>query len=184
MIQAKFAERRVQFEEIFWRIVNAEREIIEGPLLQAAAPLDPTFSSGSLDQDPTHRLSGGGEEVPSIVPVSKLLAIDKSDVGFMHQGCSLQCLTGSLSSHRLRRQFPQLVVDEWQELVGGQTVLLDGRQSLGHITHTSSNRANHCVPCAEDLALGNHTKKADVAGYPEVFDHVGLLANGLPYGRS
>ena len=56
------------------------------------------------------------------IPVLCLLDIDQPDIGLMHQRRRLQRLSGFLLSQFRRRQFPQFVVDQRQELLGGRGI--------------------------------------------------------------
>ena len=54
----------------------------------------------------------------------------------MNQSRGLEGLPGLLLGEFLRRQFPQLIIDKWQELLGGVRIaLLDGGQDAGNLIH-------------------------------------------------
>jgi hypothetical protein len=60
----------------------------------------------------------------------------------MDQGGGLKRLARLLLGQPLSRQFPKLVVNKGQELIGSLGVaLLDGRQNLGDFTHGDTGRA-------------------------------------------
>ena len=91
---------------------------------------------GLLDQNPPHRLGCSGEEMPTAVPVLSLFRIHEPEIGFMDQGRGLQRLAGILLRHLLRRQLPQFVVNERQQLFGSPRIpLLDVRQNPRDIAH-------------------------------------------------
>ena len=57
------------------------------------------------------------------------LGVDQADVGLVDQGGRLESLPRLLLGHLLCRQFPQLVVDQRQKLLGGMGIaFLDGGQ--------------------------------------------------------
>ena len=96
------------------------------------APLGP----GSLHQDATHGFSRGGEEVTSAVPAIRPLDVHESKVSFMHECGGLEGMTGRLGSHSGSRQFPQLVIDEREQVDGGLAVARRGRvEETGHVGH-------------------------------------------------
>ena len=83
-----------------------------------------------------HGLGSGGKEVSPAVPVLRLVHIHKPDVGFVDQGGGLEGLARLLVSNLLGRKPPQLVIDEWEELVGGVRVaLLEGAEDTGDLVH-------------------------------------------------
>ena len=55
---------------------------------------------------------------PRAVPVLGLLDIDEPEVRLVHQGGGLQRLAGLLVVQPGSGQFPQLLVDQWQQLLG------------------------------------------------------------------
>jgi hypothetical protein len=74
------------------------------------------------------------------VSVLDLLDIHESEVCLMHQGGGLERLARRLLGHLLRRQLPQLVVNEGQKLLGGLRVaLVDGGQDARDFTHRLSS---------------------------------------------
>src|SRR5438132_12880349 len=101
--------------------------------------LGPALAASIVDQNPTHRLCGGSEEVAAAVPGMPLLtlrALNESNVGFVDQRRRLERLARLFLGQLLRRQLAQLIVDERQELLSAVGVaLLDGGQDAGNIIH-------------------------------------------------
>jgi len=58
------------------------------------------------------------------VPVLGFFDVDQAKVGLVDQGGRLQRLVGRLLSHAGRRQFPQLVIHERQQLRGCRRIAL------------------------------------------------------------
>jgi hypothetical protein len=84
-----------------------------------------------IDQQSAHRLRSRSEEVSPAVPMVVGLAIDEADIDFMNKSRGLKRLAGSFLSHLLRRQSPQLVIDQRQQILGGVWVAqFDRRQDL------------------------------------------------------
>src|SRR5262245_61845510 len=76
----------------------------------------------------------------TVVPVLSFTLIDEAYIRFVNQRRSFQCLPRLLLAKLLRRQFPQLVIDERQEFFGGVGVaLLDGAKYLRDIAHEAEN---------------------------------------------
>jgi hypothetical protein len=97
--------------------------------------LESAPAAGILHEDLPHGL-GGGEEVAAAVPVLRLPGVHQPQVCLMHQGGGLERLPRLLLGQPLRRQLPQLVVDQRQELPGGVRVtLFDCGQDVGHLHH-------------------------------------------------
>src|SRR5262249_24553188 len=97
---------------------------------------------GAVDQDPSHRLGSGREEVAATVPVLGLLYVHEPDVRFMNQGRGLKRLPGLLLRQLLGRELTQLVVDQWQELLCGVRIaVLDGGQDVGDVAHGVGSRS-------------------------------------------
>src|SRR5438132_5682262 len=101
--------------------------------------LGPALAASIVDQNPTHRLCGGSEEVAAAVPGMPLLtlrALNESNVGFVDQRRRLERLARLFLGQLLRRQLAQLIVDERQELLSAVGVaLLDGGQDVRDIAH-------------------------------------------------
>jgi len=67
--------------------------------------------AGVLDENPPHRVGGGGEEMTAAVP-GEFGVGDQPGVGLMNQSGRLQRVSGPLFAHALLRDFPQLIVYE------------------------------------------------------------------------
>ena len=63
--------------------------------------------------------SAAATEMGPVLPALRPAA--HPDAGFMHQGSGLQCLTRVLLSHLLRCDPPQILVNQRQQLPGGNT---------------------------------------------------------------
>jgi hypothetical protein len=62
--------------------------------------------------------------MPAPVPLLNVLSLHKAKIGLVHQGGGLQGLTGRLSSHLVRGQGAQFIVNERQQFLGGVLVAL------------------------------------------------------------
>lgn len=72
-----------------------------------------------LDQNPSHRLGSGGEEVATTVPLLRVSRPDEPQVRLVDQGGRVERLTGLFVAQPLGRQATQLVVHERQQLARG-----------------------------------------------------------------
>ena len=82
----------------------------------APTVFEPLLAAGVLDQDPSHRLGGGGEEVPL---TGKRLAVPhQAKVGLMNKRRGRERLTGPFEGQPLRGELAELVVDQRQQCIG------------------------------------------------------------------
>ena len=81
---------------------------------------------GPLDQDPAHRQGRGPEEVSLVLP-RRTAVTDEAKVDLMHESGRLKGLARSLAFQALRRQLPQLLIDQRQQLIGSVTVARSDR---------------------------------------------------------
>jgi hypothetical protein len=88
-----------------------------------------------LNKDPTHRFSGGGEEMCACLP-GRLPVPPQSQPGFMDQSCGLERLPGLLLGHFLGGDPAQLPVNQRQEFVRRlHSPSLDCFQDVGQLAH-------------------------------------------------
>src|SRR6185295_18998455 len=76
------------------------------------------FAAGALDEDAAHGLGGRAEEVTAAVPGLVPVLSDESQVRLVDQGRGLQRVVRGLGRHASGGELPQLVLDEWEELLG------------------------------------------------------------------
>jgi hypothetical protein len=101
-------------------------------------PVTPAFlrflPSRSLDKQPTHSLSRGREEMAATVESGIAARPEEAEIGFVDQRSRLERLTRLLARHLGRRQFPKLVIDKRQKLIGRRRIaLLQGVQELRYV---------------------------------------------------
>jgi len=116
------------------RILNACDEIVGE---RHSYQLAPTFCRGSpaggFHEDATHRLGGGGEEVPAAV---ELLVADQTEICLMHEGGAIEGMAGGFCRHASRCQSPQLVINEREKISSGLPVTgRDRIEKAGHVGH-------------------------------------------------
>src|SRR5262245_47652207 len=98
-----------------------------------AAALEGPLLAGRLNQNAPHGFRRGGEEVPT--PVELLIA-NETEVGFVDERRGIEGVVGSFRSQTRRRQPPQLIVDEWEELPGCLAIAsVDGLQDTSDFRH-------------------------------------------------
>jgi hypothetical protein len=97
------------------------------------------LAAGILDENAAHGLGSGREEMAAAVPVLRLLHIHQPDIRLVNQSGCLESLPGFFLNDFLRRQPPQLVVNERQELFGSVRVaLVNGGQDIRDRAHHQS----------------------------------------------
>jgi hypothetical protein len=97
---------------------------------------DPPPPPGILDEDAAHGLRGGPEEVAPAVPRRRLVSTHEAQVRLMDQGGRLESVARPIGGQPGGGQFPQLVIDEGQEIRGGPAVLTAGGfQQAGDVGH-------------------------------------------------
>ena len=95
---------------------------------------DVTRILSSIEQDPPHRFSRGGEEVPAAVPVPDVLSVHQAEVRLVDQRRRLQRLPRLFMGQPLSRQLAQLFVDEWEQFGRGFAVTgLGGFEKAGYV---------------------------------------------------
>jgi len=104
---------------------------------------------------------------------------DQPQVGFVNQGRGLERLAGLLPRQLPGRQAAQLVVDQWQQLLGRLPVaLLDRGEDVGHVRHRHAHRRSPRSRPARARArrlgertTGRHDSRDDATpSYPEHTD--------------
>src|SRR6266545_269591 len=134
--QGQFVEGLVQRRQQLQSFRRIQSVFVEFQPDAAAAVLQAPLPPSRLDEDTAHGLGRGREEVPAAVPVLGLLHVNQTQVGLVDEGSGLQGLAGRLLGEFRRRQSPQFLVDQGEELLGGVGVaLFDGRQDVGKFAH-------------------------------------------------
>jgi hypothetical protein len=77
------------------------------------------------------------------------IAPNQSQIRIMHQGCGLQRLAGLLLSQLRSRESPELIVDQWQQLLGSLRIARcdlreEERDAAGHEQSSSCKTARVC----------------------------------------
>ena len=89
--------------------------LVKLPADQPAPSLGGLPASGVVDQDPSHGLGGGGEEVPTPPPVQPLaLGADEAEIRLVDEVGGLEHVPGGLPGDPRPGQRPELVVDQRQ----------------------------------------------------------------------
>jgi hypothetical protein len=84
--------------------------------------LDPTSAllgetrSRVVDENPSHQTGRNAKEMGSVAPLEMPL-IDEADVGLVHESGWLQRMAGGFAPHLSGGHAPEIIVDEWDELV-------------------------------------------------------------------
>ena len=106
-------QRCVQSQEPFIRIGSGEvRELMSLPTPTLFGLL---FSPCLLDQNSSHGFRCGGKKMPTGIPLQSVLYVYQSYKSFMYQCCRLERLPRLLVCELCGRQFPQLLINQWQQ---------------------------------------------------------------------
>lgn len=81
-----------------------EVQAIDGDAFAVAASFWACDTSGAFDQDASHGLGGGGEEVAPVVPLGVLVISDEAEIGFMHECGGLECVASWFVGHEITCQ--------------------------------------------------------------------------------
>ena len=106
------------------------------PDSRRAAALQPAATTGVVDENAAHRFRRRREEVPAAVPELDLGRVYKAEIRLMDQRRRLEGLPRLFMGELRDGQLAQLVVNEWQELLGSMRIaLFDPRQNARHVGH-------------------------------------------------
>jgi hypothetical protein len=98
-----------------------------------AAPLLVPPTSGKVDQDPSHQLSGNGDKVRAILPADAA-GVDQPDVSLVHQGGGLKGVASLLPTHAAFGQTVEFVVHQRRQLAQrGLIAIAPGHQQRRHV---------------------------------------------------
>jgi hypothetical protein len=89
--------------------------------------------AGVIDQDATHELGGGSEELRAVLPPHARLS-DQPDVRFVDERGGLQCVIGTLAAQRRFREAVQLAVDDrHQRIERSGLAVVPGLEQTGDV---------------------------------------------------
>src|SRR5262249_14261160 len=101
-----------------------------------SAALLPGLAPGGLDQDAPHGLGRGGEEMSLAVPLATRGGADQPQIGLVHQGRRLECVTGRLVRQPPGRHPAELVVNQAEQLLARLTVtVVTRRENTNRLVH-------------------------------------------------
>jgi hypothetical protein len=135
--------------------INREQLVVGGRLgdldLLEVDPLQPVTVpgaipfAGAIDQDATHGLGRGGEEVAAVLP-PLFRRSGELYPSLMDQSRCLESLTGPFIGHLLRRQTAEFLVDDGEKFARGFWVtVFDSPEDLRELAHVS----RRLEPCSE-----------------------------------
>lgn len=93
----------VQSQQSF--VLSGRRRVVKINPPVSAAVSQSLIATCRFNQNASHGIGGGGEEVPPATPRLSLVDIHKAKVRFMHQGGGLQRMAGLLLPKTIRCQF-------------------------------------------------------------------------------
>ena len=93
------------------------------------------LSTRRINKDMAHGFGGGSEEM-SAPGKSAWLVPGQAQPGLVNQGGGLEGVTWSLPSHFVRGQFPQFLIDQRQQFLGGRLITArHGFENAGNVAH-------------------------------------------------
>ena len=102
----------IDVQDIGGRFQVRNFDVIQRMTLRRSASPMCLLAARIFDQNPPHRLGRSDEEVPTALPLLRLLAADQPQIGLMDQCGRLQCLAGRFQGQSSGGQSPQLFVDQ------------------------------------------------------------------------
>jgi hypothetical protein len=131
----QFIEGQVYLEKPLVVRRNGDFDGIQINAFAFSAVARAKFPPGAFDENVTHGLGGGGEEMPAVLPAWQS-ASTQPQPGFMNQRRGLEGLARGLLGHPGRGQTAQLLVNQRQEFFSGLGVALLGRvKNEREVTH-------------------------------------------------
>ena len=154
--QPKLFESGVQIQNLIVDIGARNVIEVDGLPGHESAVFDATFLTGGIDEDSTHRLSDCGEKMSSAIPSLNAFAADQPDVRLVNERRGLERLTWRFLIKLMGGQFPQLVVDQRQQLLGRvRAVSGEFRKYAGNIAQSRKALAmvRWLLPATRKLAV-------------------------------
>jgi len=118
-------ERLVQGQDVDGGSGNGRRHVVQVQALAAATPFEAGLAPGLVDQDLTHGLGGGPEEMPAAVP-ARLVVPEQTQVRLVDEGRGLERRPRAQHCHPRLGDPVQLAVDQRQQLGGSIAVAVIG----------------------------------------------------------
>ena len=111
------AERGVEVDQVVGRGVVIDKAFEVKPLaFRLTTTLDPLAVASAVDENPPHRLGGGGEEVAPTVPRLDRVRTDQPHIRLMNQGSGLERLPRHLAGKPGGGKPTEFVINERQYL--------------------------------------------------------------------
>jgi len=98
-------------------------------------------------QDPAHRLSRGGKEMATVIPMLPLAISNEAQISFVDERSGLKGLPSLLLAQVSGSEFAQLAIDQREQVVGSmRSALLNCIQGAGNFVHgvRITGLARHC----------------------------------------
>jgi hypothetical protein len=119
-------------------VVPADRQAVPLRRSRGLCPACPARGGASANFQHYRR---GTEEVPSAIPIRRLIITHQPQIGFVHEGRRLQRLPGLFARQPRGRKLSQFVVDQGQEFLGGVRIaVINLFQKVSNTRHSSAHR--------------------------------------------
>ncbi len=133
----KLFEGFIELQNNFVLGRSGDLNLLQRDLLGVLAVPHTEPAAGAVYEDMSHGFGGGAEEMPAVLP-SLILIADQPQISLMHQGGSLQSLSGRQEGHFVGSESAQFLIDQREQFVSGFAVaVLDPLEDLGHIAHAT-----------------------------------------------
>ncbi len=130
-------------------------------------------AAGAFNEDATHRLGGGPEEVGPALPVGLFIRPEPKPC-LVDERRGLEGVAGGFAGHLVRGQFAQLFIDNRKQFLRGPGIAApDGSEQMGDVRHGPSVRS----PSPKRQPAPNYTRHA-------VARNVELMKGIIPFGTA
>src|SRR6266511_567083 len=113
MSRGKLVERLIEGKKLIVVAGQGQVHFVNVHVLAPASMSAGALAAGTVDQNASHRLSRGGEEMSSVFKLW-VLVCDQPQPGLVDQGRGLKCVASRFAGHFARRKPAQFLVNQWQ----------------------------------------------------------------------
>ena len=136
----ELAQRFIQSDQVDIPTVVRRVDTLQGNAALFAAPLDPILGPGMVGEDASNGAGRGAKKVSTIFS-GRTTGAAETNVCFVNQRRRLQRVLRAFGGKQSLGECPQLLIDEWKQLVGGEPIALIGAdQQARHV------RLGHAIP--------------------------------------
>lgn len=135
MFGGEFVERLMNGEELVIILDQGQFDVLEVHALLTAAVTQSAFSPGAVNENSAHRLGRRSKEMGAVFKL-RICIPDQPHPCLVDQRGGLERVTGSFVCHSAGREHAQLLIDQWQQLIGGfRVAVFDGVEKNSRVAH-------------------------------------------------